>query len=166
MCNTPLTSGRGLRQQVSEVGKVGKEADVEAKPRFPPLPPLSLALVGSLRNRGSSAGTPNTHSRPPALGGSAGRDKDPSHPLLVLLLSAASPHPKKRHSQTPRQKEGEGLGVEREEGPPHTEAFVGFPRVEVETLHISSVFVPPWGMGGEGGKGEGGVVEAEQWARA
>lgn len=40
-----------------------------------------------------------------------------------------------------------------EEGLPHTEAFVGFPSFEVETLHISSVFVPPWGRWGqEGGR--------------
>lgn len=112
VCNTPLTSGRGLRQQVSEVGKVGKEANVEAKPPTPYHPRhfhlWSLALVRSRRNQGSSAGTPNTHPRPPAMGGMAGEDENPPHPLLVLLLSAASPHPKKRHSQTPRQREGRG----------------------------------------------------------
>lgn len=53
--------------------------------------------------------------------------------------------------------------MEREEGLPYTEAFVGFPRVEVETLHISSVFVPPWGMGGARGRED--TVGAEQSAR-
>ena len=66
----------------------------------------------------------------------------PTHSWSTFSLT---PRGKRRHSQTLRQKEdGEGLRGG-EEGPPHSEAFVGFPSVEVETLHLSSVFVPPWG---------------------
>lgn len=47
-----------------------------------------------------------------------------------------------------------------EKGLPHTEAFVGLPSFEVETLHISSVFVPPWGRWGkrEGRQGGGWAI--------
>ena len=85
------------------------------------------------------------HTYPASMGwGDTAREgREPPHPQPVHLLSD-TPR-KRRHSQILRQKEeGEGLWGG-EEGLPHTEAFVGFPSFEVETLHISSVFVPPWG---------------------
>lgn len=96
-----------------------------------------------------------TYTNPPTIGVMRLR-RTRSLPTHRLSSFSLTPPRKRRHSQTPRQKEeGEGR-VEGEEGPPHTEVFVGLPSVEVETLHISSMFVPPWGRWGKGEGGQGG----------
>lgn len=62
--------------------------------------------------------------------------------LSTYHLSSFSLTPPEKEAFPDRRRKGRA-GVEGEEGPPHTEVFVGLPSVEVETLHISSVFVPP-----------------------
>lgn len=102
--------------------------------------------------------TPNTHPHQPThyWGDEVGEDKETPHLLLVLLLSDTPGGGGGGIPRLPdRRRKGRGR-VEGEEGPPHTEAFVGLPSVEVETLHISSVFVPPWGRWGKGEGGQGG----------
>lgn len=129
----------------SEVGRVGKEAHEKPSPpaHHPDL--WNRTLLGSQRNQCSSSRSPPHAPR-----------KLPTHSWSTFSLTPPGGE-KEAYSQTPRQKEeGEGLPGG-EEGPPHTEAFVGVPSVEVETLHISSVFVPPWGRWR---RGEGGGVEA------